>query len=149
MSTQSFPIAIVVSRFNTDVTGLLKTRALKQLSTRGFKEKDITVIEVPGAIEIPFVVNRLAKTKRYEAIVCYGAVVRGETGHYDFVCAQVSEGCQRVMLDYDLPVIFGLLTTDNQAQALARADGTKKDTGSWCIDAAIEMVELSRSLNHL
>lgn len=144
MSNIPFPIAVIVSRFNEPVTRLLKSRALARLEACGFTPDLIDVYEVPGAVEIPFVAQQCAKLNKYEAIACFGVVIRGETGHYDWVCEQASQGCQRVMLDYEVPVIFGVLTTENQAQAMARADGTKQDTGASYIDAAIEMAALAR-----
>src|SRR5262249_4934638 len=105
---------------------------------------------VPGAIEIPIMVQRLAKTTRYEAIIALGAVIRGETTHYDYVCQQVSYGCQRLALDYNLPVIFGVLTTDTEEQALDRVGGQHGHKGRDAVDTAIEMVKvLRKTLYHL
>ena len=113
-----FPVAIVVSRFNHTVTERLRSGALKHLKQLGFSSEWITLVEVPGAVEIPLVVQRLAKKAKHEAIITLGAVIRGETSHYDYVCTQVSQGCQRVAMQYDLPVIFGVLTTENRSQLL-------------------------------
>ncbi|MBX3709137.1 MAG: 6,7-dimethyl-8-ribityllumazine synthase [Gammaproteobacteria bacterium] len=134
--------AIVVSRFNQNITDALLHGALERFSEHNINEKDLTIIQVPGAIEIPLIAKLLATTKKYKAILCLGAIIRGETGHYDYVCQQVSQGCQRVMLDYDIPVIFGVLTTDNEQQALDRVGGSEGHKGKDTADAAIEMVKV-------
>lgn len=136
----SFPIAIIVSRFNEKVTQALQEGAIARLNELGFKTGDIRVIDVPGAVEIPLVAQRLARSGHYQAIVALGCVIRGETSHYDYVCEQVSNGCQQVMLENDLPVIFGILTTENGEQAMARAGGSHSHKGRDSIDAAVEMV---------
>src|SRR5262249_13834375 len=120
---EPFPIAIVVSRFNREVTLGLQVGAIERLLHCGFTSDHLTVIEVPGALEIPLVARQLGKKKCYGAIIALGAVIRGETTHYDYVCQQVSEGCQRVALDFDTPVIFGVLTTENEEQAMDRIGG--------------------------
>jgi 6,7-dimethyl-8-ribityllumazine synthase len=93
-------------------------------------------------VEIPLVAQSLAKTGRFAAIICLGAVIRGETGHYDYVCGQVSDGCQRVALDNDLPIIFGVLTTDNEEQALDRVGGRHGHKGREAADTAVTMISL-------
>ena len=135
----SFPIALVVSTFNQDITGALKTGALERLEECGFADSDITLVEVPGAVEIPFVANLLAKQKQVQAIIALAAVIRGETSHYDYVCEQVSQGCQRVMLDHDVPVIFGVLTTENEQQAWDRLGGKHGHKGKEAVDCAMVM----------
>ena len=142
-----FPIAIVVSRFNQIVTERLYTGAIKQLEHLGFASDLITVVDVPGAVEIPIVAQRLAKKAKHEAIITLGAVIRGETSHYDYVCTQVSQGCQQVAMAYDLPVIFGVLTTENRAQALDRVGGRHGHKGVDAVDAAIEMVTVLRKID--
>lgn len=145
-SKKPYPIAIVISRFNEEVTTRLHQGAIRRLQELGFSDEWVTSTWVPGAVEIPLVAQHLARTEIYEAIICLGAVIRGETGHYDYVCDQVSAGCQRVALENDLPVIFGILTTDNEAQALARAGGNHSDKGRESVDAAIEMVAILRQI---
>ena len=145
----SFPIAIVVSAFNRLITDELKHGALKELTKRGFEDKDLPLIEVPGAIEIPLVVKRLAMQKKVAAIITLGAVIRGETSHYDYVCEQVSTGCQRVALDYDIPVIFGVLTTENEAQAWDRLGGKEGHKGAEAADCAIAMCKILEQLDKL
>lgn len=141
-----FKIALVVSRFNEEITSKLLQGALARLKERGFKDSDITVAHVPGAVEIPIVAQRLAQTGEFEAVVALGAVIRGETTHYDYVCDQVSAGCQQVALHNDTPVIFGVLTTENDAQAEARVGGAHGHKGADAIDAAVETVAVLREI---
>lgn len=138
----TFPIAIVASRFNEAVTEKLLEGALARLEEMRFVQSQITVIRVPGAVEIPVTAQKLARSNRYGAILCLGAVIRGETTHYDSVCRQVSDGCARVALDFSLPVIFGVLTTENEAQAHDRAGGSHGHKGRDSVDTAIEMVRV-------
>ncbi|MDP3560855.1 MAG: 6,7-dimethyl-8-ribityllumazine synthase [Legionellaceae bacterium] len=135
----SFPIAIIVSLFNRDLTEALQRGAVDRLLECGFSKEHITLVEVPGAIEIPFMANKLAKTQQYNVIIALGVVIRGETTHYDYVCERVSEGCQRVALDYDTPVIFGVLTTENDSQAWDRLGGKHGHKGTDAADAALAM----------
>ncbi|VVC77033.1 6,7-dimethyl-8-ribityllumazine synthase [Aquicella siphonis] len=138
--------AIIVSRFNEHVTEKLLKGALERLAEKKIQDSDITVIRVPGAVEIPLAAQLIAKKGRHSAIICLGAVIRGETSHYDSVCQQVSQGCQRVMLDYSIPVIFGILTTENDEQALDRAGGTHGHKGKDAVDTAMEMAHLASEL---
>ena len=138
-----FPIAIVVSLYNQDVTTQLLQGGLERLKALGFSEDQITVVEVPGAVEIPLIVNQLASQKKYQAIIAYGAVIRGETSHYDYVCQQVSDGCQQVMMTHNLPVIFGVLTTENMDQALDRVGGRFGHKGIEAAEAAVAMVSVT------
>lgn len=135
----SFPIAIIVSQFNHEITQALCTGALQRLANYGFREEDITVIDVPGAVEIPLIAKIMAKKKKYRAIIALGAVIRGETSHYDYVCQQVSDGCQRVALEFELPVIFGVLTTENEEQAWDRLGGQHGHKGVDAVDCALAM----------
>lgn len=144
--TLLFNIAIVVSRFNEDVTKRLYEGAILHLKELGFADDQITCVWVPGAVELPIVAQRLAETKSYEAVVCLGAVIRGETSHYDYVCEQVSYGCQRVALDHNIPIIFGVLTTENEEQALDRSGGHAGHKGREAIDAAVEMASILRQI---
>jgi 6,7-dimethyl-8-ribityllumazine synthase len=139
-----FRIAIVVSRFNTEVTEKLLAGAVTRLDELGITASHVSW--VPGAVEIPIVAQQLAKSQRYDAIIALGAVIRGETTHYDYVCQQVSYGCQKIALDQQLPVIFGVLTTENDEQALERVGGSHGHKGRDAADAAIEMIQLLRTL---
>lgn len=137
-------IAIVVARFNEPVTSRLLSGCEAYLQQQGVSAEQQTVLWVPGAVELPLASQMLAKKEEYDAIICLGAVIRGETGHYDFVCQQVSQGVMRVMLDYHLPVVFGVLTTDNGDQAFARAGGAHSDKGAESAQTALEMIELMK-----
>lgn len=130
-------IAIVTSKFNAEITEQLHTAALARLKERNVAEENIAVAWVPGAVEIPLMAQHFAKQKKYDAIICMGAVIRGETSHYDYVCQSVTDGCQRVALDHHIPVIFGILTTEDEEQAQARIEKAR----DW-VDAAFEMVKL-------
>ena len=141
------PIALVVSEFNREVTQALQEGAVGQLLKRGISESNISVITVPGAVEIPMVAQRLALTKRYSAIIALGAVIRGETTHYDYVCQQVSQGCQKVALTYDIPVIFGVLTTESDDQAWDRVGGNYGHKGVDAANAALDMVDILKQLD--
>lgn len=135
----SFPIAIVVSLFNGLITSALKEGALQRLEALGIKSDDILLVEVPGAVEIPFVANLIAQKNEVEVIIALGAVIRGETSHYDYVCEQVSQGCQRVMMDHNIPVVFGVLTTENEEQAWDRLGGKQGHNGEKAAESAFMM----------
>lgn len=138
----SFParVAIVVSHFNIAITQKLLEGASARLHELGVENE--TVVWVPGAVEIPLIAQHLARSNRYHAIIALGAVIRGETSHYDYVCQQVSNGCQKVALESHLPIIFGVLTTDNEEQAHARIGGTHGHKGRESADAAYQMIAL-------
>jgi len=148
-------IAVVVSRFNDLVTGLLLEGALDGLAELGVDAASITVAHVPGAFELPLVAQRLASSGDHDAVICLGAVIRGETDHHIHVGGQAAAGCQRVQLDTGVPVVLGVLTTDNLEQALARAgagadDGNDRhghgNKGHDSAAAAVEMADLLRQL---
>ncbi len=136
-----FNIAIVVSRFNEEITQKLRDGAVSRLNELGFTSEQIKIITVPGAIEIPITAQRLANTKQYQAIIVLGAVIQGETKHFDYVCQQVSYGCQTVALTYDIPIIFGVLTTDTEEQAYDRVGGEHGHKGREAAEAAFELVK--------
>lgn len=139
-------IALVVSRFNDFISQRLLEGALDCLRRHGVQEKDLLVARVPGAFEIPVAARRLALSRRHDAVVCVGCVIRGETSHYEQVCSEVARGVAAVALEAGLPVTFGVLTTDNLHQAIERA-GAKGGNKGWdAALAAIEMVSLFRSL---
>jgi 6,7-dimethyl-8-ribityllumazine synthase len=135
--------AIVVSRFNEFITGKLLGGAIDALKRHGVDEKDITTAWVPGAFEIPLVAKKLAGKKKYDAIIALGAVIRGSTSHYDYVCNEVAKGVASVSLQEELPVIFGILTTNNSEQAIERA-GTK--SGNKGYEAAVNAIEIANLL---
>jgi len=139
-------IAIITSRFNTEITKLLQTGAMDRFTELGIMICEDDLFMVPGAIEIPVVAAALAKKQVYDAIICFGAVIRGETTHYDYVCSQVSYGCQKVAIESSLPVIFGILTTENEEQAFERCGGRHGHKGKECADTALEMIDLLKSI---
>lgn len=141
-----FNVALAVSRFNQDITDKLLHGAITRLKELSFSDNQIVIAQVPGAIELPITAQRLALTGRYAVIVCLGAVIRGETSHYDYVCEQVSQGCLRVALDHRIPVIFGILTTDTEEQAIERVGGRHGHKGREAIDAAYEMVSVLQQI---
>jgi 6,7-dimethyl-8-ribityllumazine synthase len=145
----TFPIALIVSRFNDEVTGKLLHGARARLKELSFDEKLVSVVHVPGAVEIPLAAQRLAQTNTFQAIVALGAVIRGETTHYDYVCQSVTDGCLQVSLQYDIPVVFGVLTTENDEQALDRVGGRHGHKGRDAVDTAVEMVALFSKLPRL
>ena len=133
---------IVVSRFNEFICSKLLSGAIDELKRHGVNEENIDVVWCPGAFEIPLVAKKCAKTLRYNAIIALGAVIKGSTSHYDYVCAEVSKGVASVGLETEVPVIFGVLTTDNIEQAIERAGTKAGNKGSDAAKAAIEMVSL-------
>lgn len=139
--SNGFNIAVVVSRFNEEITQKLRDGAVSRLNELGFTSKQIKILSVPGAIEIPIAAQRLAKTKKYKAIIVLGAVIQGETKHFDYVCQQVSYGCQQVALTHNIPIIFGVLTTDTEQQAYDRVGGEHGHKGREAADAAFELVK--------
>ncbi len=133
---------IVVSRFNDFITEKLLGGALDALTRIGTKEGDIHVLKVPGAFEIPLAAKKLAGTGRYHAVICLGAVIRGATPHFDYVSAEVSKGVAQVSLDSEIPIIFGVVTTDTIEQAIERA-GAKSGNKGWnAAMAGVEMADL-------
>lgn len=143
---KSFPVAIIVGVFNRKITQALQEGAITQLLKRGFNKKDITVYEVPGAVEIPLVAKRLAMSGTVNSIITLGSVIRGDTSHYDLVCDMVSQGCMKVSLKYNIPVIFGVLTTENEEQAWDRLGGKHGHKGVEVANAAISMQQLLNQL---
>jgi 6,7-dimethyl-8-ribityllumazine synthase len=139
-------LAIVAGRFNGDVTKLLLDGALHELADRGLEPDAVPVIWVPGAFEIPLLAKRLAKSGERDAVICLGAVIRGDTPHFDFVAGECASGISRVALDTGVPVAFGVLTTDDLDQALARAGGAEGNKGAESAATAVEMVDLLRQL---
>lgn len=132
--------ALVASRFNELITRKLLEGAMDCLIRHNSDSQDITVVWVPGAFEIPLIAQKVAASKKYDAVICLGAVIRGSTPHFDFVASEVSKGIANVSLNERVPVIFGVLTTDNIEQAIERA-GTKAGNKGW--DAALSAIEMA------
>jgi 6,7-dimethyl-8-ribityllumazine synthase len=139
-------IGIVVSRFNEFVTERLLVGALEVLQKAGVREDFIEVAKVPGAFEIPLVARRLARAGRFDAVICLGAVIRGETPHFEYISREASRGVARAAWESDIPVIFGVLTTDNANQALDRAGAIERNKGAEAARTAIEMATLMKAL---
>ncbi|MGN1146577.1 MAG: 6,7-dimethyl-8-ribityllumazine synthase [Acetatifactor sp.] len=144
--SREIKIGIVAARFNEFITSKLVSGAMDGLLRHDVKEEDIHVAWVPGAFEIPLIASKMAKSGKYDAIICLGAVVRGSTSHYDYVCSEVSKGIASVSLASDIPVMFGVLTTDNLEQAIERAGTKAGNKGYDCALGAIEMVNLIREI---
>ena len=140
-------VAIVAARFNDFIVGPLLKGAVGLLQEHGAEERSIKVLHVPGAFELPLVAQKLAKSRHYDAVIALGAVVRGDTPHFDYVAGECAAGLMRVSLDTGLPVIFGVLTTDTVEQATDRAGGKHGNKGADAALTAIEMVTLLRSLD--
>lgn len=139
-------VGIVVARFNEFITSKLLGGAIDGLKRENVKEEDIEVAWVPGAFEIPLVAKKMAESKIYDAVICLGAVIRGATSHYDYVCAEVSKGVAQVSMNSGIPVMFGILTTDTIEQAVERAGAKAGNKGFECAQGAIEMVNLLREM---
>ncbi|OIJ15922.1 6,7-dimethyl-8-ribityllumazine synthase [Anaerobacillus arseniciselenatis] len=138
-------VGIVVGRFNEFITSKLLGGAEDALKRHGVDEADVDIAWVPGAYEIPLIAKKMANSKKYDAVITLGTVIRGSTPHFDYVCSEVSKGVASISLQNDIPVIFGVLTTDTIEQAIERA-GTKAGNKGWeAAAAAIEMANLTRS----
>lgn len=139
-------VAVVAAKFNSAVTDHLLAGAVAALLRQGMKPKDITVARVPGAVEIPIAAKRLADTGKYAAVVALGCVIRGDTTHYDYVCDMAARGVLEAGLITGVPVIFGVLTTENLEQAMERAEVARGDKGGEAALAALEMADLLRRI---
>ncbi len=139
-------VAIVVSRFNEFITNKLLGGAVDCLTRHDCKEENITVAWVPGAFEIPMVAKKLAMSKKYDAVICLGAVIRGATPHFDYVCAECAKGIAQVGMESSVPVTFGVLTTENIQQAVERAGSKSGNKGVDAAMAAMEMASLLREI---
>ena len=142
VAKEGMKVAIVASRFNEIIVNKLLGGAVDGLVRHGVEEENITAAWVPGAFEIPVVAQKLAQSKKYDAVICVGAVIRGDTTHYDYVCTEVSKGVAQVGLSTGVPVLFGIITTENIEQAIARAGSKAGNKGYDCALSAIEMVNL-------
>jgi 6,7-dimethyl-8-ribityllumazine synthase len=138
---------IVVSEWNTEVTEALRSGAIETLKQLGAKEEDIFTEYVPGTFELPLGARFFADSTDVDAVICLGCVVQGETRHFDFICSAAAQGIMQVNLDYGVPVVFGVLTTDNQEQALDRAGGKHGNKGTEAAVTAVKMVSLSKKMN--
>ena len=142
VAKEGMKVGIVAARFNEIIVNKLLGGAVDGLVRHGVEEDNITAAWVPGAFEIPLTAQKMAATKKYDAIICVGAVIRGETSHYDYVCNEVSKGIAQVGLAAGIPVLFGVVTTENIEQAISRAGSKAGNKGYDCALSAIEMVNL-------
>ena len=143
---QGIKVGVVAARFNEFIVSKLAGGASDALVRHGVSEDDITLAWVPGAFEIPMVANRMASSGKYDAIICLGAVIKGSTSHYDYVCAEVSKGIAQVGMNTGVPTIFGILTTENIEQAIERAGTKAGNKGYDAACTAIEMVNLLKEM---
>lgn len=139
-------IGIVAARFNEFIVSKLVSGAVDGLVRHDVKEEDISVAWVPGAFEIPVIAKKMAKSGKYDAVICLGAVIRGATSHYDYVCNEVSKGIAAVSLETEIPVLFGVVTTENIEQAIERAGTKAGNKGYDCALSAIEMINLMKKI---
>lgn len=139
-------IAIAVARWNQHITFELKDGAVKTLLAAGFSADDVDVYEVPGAVELTFAASQLIETEVYDAVIVFGCVIRGDTPHFDYVCQSVTQGITQLNADIDTPVIFGVLTVNNEQQALDRIGGPAGHKGVEAAQTAMEMIRFRRSL---
>lgn len=144
--SKDIKIGIVAARFNEFITSKLLGGAVDALKRHDVDEDNIEVAWVPGVFEIPLIASKMAKSNKYDAIICLGAVIRGNTTHYDYVCSEVSKGIAHVSLNSDIPVMFGVITTENIEQAIERAGTKAGNKGFDCAVGAIEMVNLIREI---
>jgi 6,7-dimethyl-8-ribityllumazine synthase len=145
-SASGYKIAVVAARFNDFVVNQLLTGTIESLEKNGCSDDDIEVFKVPGAFEIPSAADKIIQTKRFDAVICLGAVIRGETPHFEYVSNAVSNGVSELSLKYGIPVIFGVLTTDTIEQAVTRAGIKAENKGNEFALAAIEMADLFKKI---
>jgi 6,7-dimethyl-8-ribityllumazine synthase len=146
-NAQGLKIGVVVSRYNQFITEKLLDGALDGFKTHGGEDENVTIIHVPGAFEIPLIVEKLAASGKYDALVCLGAVIKGDTPHFDYVCDAVTRGIGDAVQTYKIPIGFGVLTTNNVQQAMERAGSKDANKGYEALLTAVEMVNVIRQLN--
>jgi len=146
VDARGMKIGVIVSRFNSFITVKLLEGALEGLKTHGGADDDLTVIHVPGAFEIPIVAARMSASGKFDALVCLGAVIRGDTPHFEYVCDAVTHGISKAVWEYRIPISFGVLTTDNVQQAMERSGVKDANKGYEAALTAIEMVNVLRQL---
>jgi len=144
---QNMKVGIVASRFNSFIVQKLLDGAVDGLVRHGVAEEEITAAWVPGAFELPMVAQQMARSGQYDAVICVGAVIRGSTSHYELVCSEVAKGIAQVGLQTGVPVLFGVITTENIEQAIERAGSKAGNKGYDCALSAIEMVNLKKQLS--
>ena len=148
LDARGLRIAVIAARYNPKVADGLLKGALIALNEMGLSENEIEIFRVPGAFELPFLAQQIAKTGKVDAVVCLGVVIRGDTSHFDYVCEGVTQGLMRASLKLRIPMAFGVLTTDNEAQALARAGDDLHNKGREAALTAVEMALLKKRVSH-
>jgi 6,7-dimethyl-8-ribityllumazine synthase len=146
LNAEGGKFAIIVARFNEFFSEKLLDGAMDCLKRHGASDGDVDIIRVPGSFEIPYAASRLAKTKKYDSILCLGVVIRGQTPHYEYINSEVAKGVAKISLDNDLPVIFGLVTADTIEQAIERSGTKSGNKGFTAAMTAIEMVNLFKEI---
>lgn len=142
-------IAIAVAEWNGHITSALRDGAVSLLKSNGLKDEDIAVVSVPGAVELTFAASKLIETGNFDAVIIIGCVIKGDTPHFDYVCQSVTQGMTSLNADCDIPVIFGVLTVNEEQQALDRAGGALGNKGTEAAETALKMVALNLSLIHI
>ncbi|GJL62265.1 MAG: 6,7-dimethyl-8-ribityllumazine synthase [Nitrospirales bacterium] len=142
LQAKGYRFGIVVSKFNEFVTSRLLSSAIETLKQYGAAEDDLRIVRVPGAFEIPLIARQLAASKQYHAIICLGAVIQGDTPHFDYICTETARGIAQISLDTQVPVIFGVLTVNTVEQALERSGSSERNRGANAACSAIEMAAL-------
>lgn len=145
--SEDIKVGIIATRFNEFIVSKLLDGAIDGLKRHNVKEADIEIAWVPGAFEIPLIASKMAKCGKYDAVICLGTVIRGTTTHYDLVCSEVTKGIATVSLSSDIPIMFGVLTTENIEQAIERAGTKSGNKGYDCAVSAIEMVNLIKAIS--
>ena len=148
-SAKGLRFGVVVSRFNDFITSNLLVGTLEGFKESGVDKADLKILKVPGAFEIPQAAKKLCSTGSIDAVVCLGAVIRGETSHFDYICAEASRGIGQVGLEFNIPVLFGVLTTENLEQAIARSGSGSSNKGRETALAAVEMAKLYKEMAKL
>lgn len=146
VAPEGMKVGVIATRFNEFIVSKLLDGALGGLVRHGVDEDNVTVVWVPGAFEIPTIANKMAKSGKYDAVICLGTVIRGQTSHYDLVCNEVAKGIAQVSIGTGIPTLFGVVTTENIEQAISRAGTKAGNKGYDCALSAIEMVNLDRQL---
>ncbi|MDD5066498.1 MAG: 6,7-dimethyl-8-ribityllumazine synthase [bacterium] len=146
LNAENLKFGLIVSRFNSVITNKMLEGAMDALLRHKAGEKNIEIFKVPGSFEIPLLAAKLAKLKKYDAIICLGAIIRGETPHFDFVASETTKGIAEAAMRYEMPVIYGIITADTMEQAIDRAGGKSGNKGAEAAKTAIEMVNLIKEI---
>lgn len=149
LNAAGLKLAVLAARYNPAIMDGLLNGAFEELKKLGLKQEEITLYRVPGAFELPYLAKKLAKTGKWDGLICLGTVIQGETKHFDYVCEGVTQGIMQAMLDCLTPIAFGILTTDNEAQAIARSSNNEHNKGSEAARTVVEMIHLSQAIDEV